>query len=85
MFIFWVSDFHLLASLCIFGRLSLQYHPDKNKQKGAQQKFEEINNGILLNLINYINFFCQDLSTAFHPFSFFIFQNFRMIEYLGYT
>ena len=26
-------------------RLSLKYHPDKNKDKGAQQKFEEINNG----------------------------------------
>lgn len=27
-----------------FHRLSLQYHPDKNKNKGAQEKFEEINN-----------------------------------------
>ncbi|KAL0555689.1 hypothetical protein IC582_009643 [Cucumis melo] len=27
-----------------FHKLSLQYHPDKNKKKGAQQKFEEINN-----------------------------------------
>lgn len=27
-----------------FHKLSLQYHPDKNKNKGAQQKFEEINN-----------------------------------------
>jgi curved DNA-binding protein CbpA len=26
-------------------RLSLKYHPDKNKGKGAQEKFEEINNG----------------------------------------
>lgn len=26
-------------------RLSLQYHPDKNKNKGAQEKFAEINNG----------------------------------------
>ncbi|XP_021744727.1 dnaJ protein ERDJ3A-like [Chenopodium quinoa] len=27
-----------------FHKLSLQYHPDKNKNKGAQAKFEEINN-----------------------------------------
>ncbi|KAL2902057.1 DnaJ protein ERDJ3A [Bienertia sinuspersici] len=27
-----------------FHKLSLQYHPDKNKNKGAQTKFEEINN-----------------------------------------
>ncbi|CAH1433025.1 unnamed protein product [Lactuca virosa] len=27
-----------------FHKLSLQYHPDKNKNKGAQEKFEEINN-----------------------------------------
>ncbi|KAK9290222.1 hypothetical protein L1049_008388 [Liquidambar formosana] len=27
-----------------FHKLSLQYHPDKNKDKGAQEKFEEINN-----------------------------------------
>ncbi|XP_020148241.1 dnaJ protein ERDJ3A [Aegilops tauschii subsp. strangulata] len=27
-----------------FHKLSLKYHPDKNKEKGAQQKFEEINN-----------------------------------------
>uniref|UniRef100_A0A7N1A6J9 J domain-containing protein n=1 Tax=Kalanchoe fedtschenkoi TaxID=63787 RepID=A0A7N1A6J9_KALFE len=27
-----------------FHKLSLKYHPDKNKNKGAQQKFEEINN-----------------------------------------
>lgn len=33
-------------------RLSLKYHPDKNKNKGAQEKFSEINNGeFLLNLI----------------------------------
>lgn len=30
-----------------FCRLSLQYHPDKNKNKGAQEKFAEINNGIV--------------------------------------
>lgn len=29
-----------------FFRLSLQYHPDKNKAKGAQEKFSQINNGI---------------------------------------
>ncbi|KAF3331785.1 dnaJ protein ERDJ3A [Carex littledalei] len=27
-----------------FHKLSLQYHPDKNKAKGAQEKFSEINN-----------------------------------------
>ncbi|KAI6698481.1 hypothetical protein NL676_018600 [Syzygium grande] len=27
-----------------FHKLSLQYHPDKNKNKGAQEKFSEINN-----------------------------------------
>uniref|UniRef100_A0A5B7B713 J domain-containing protein n=1 Tax=Davidia involucrata TaxID=16924 RepID=A0A5B7B713_DAVIN len=27
-----------------FHKLSLQYHPDKNKSKGAQEKFAEINN-----------------------------------------
>ncbi|XP_071722919.1 dnaJ protein ERDJ3A [Rutidosis leptorrhynchoides] len=27
-----------------FHKLSLQYHPDKNKDKGAQEKFAEINN-----------------------------------------
>ncbi|CAI0426307.1 unnamed protein product [Linum tenue] len=27
-----------------FHKLSLQYHPDKNKKKGAQEKFAEINN-----------------------------------------
>lgn len=26
-------------------RLSLKYHPDKNKAKGAHEKFAEINNG----------------------------------------
>lgn len=31
----------------MFYRLSLQYHPDKNKNKGAQEKFAEINNGKL--------------------------------------
>lgn len=31
-----------------FIRLSLQYHPDKNKNKGAQEKFAEINNGTIL-------------------------------------
>lgn len=30
-----------------FGRLSLKYHPDKNKENGAQEKFSEINNGIV--------------------------------------
>ncbi|KAF8012943.1 hypothetical protein BT93_I0952 [Corymbia citriodora subsp. variegata] len=30
--------------LWILCRLSLQYHPDKNKNKGAQEKFSEINN-----------------------------------------
>ncbi|GER55786.1 chaperone protein dnaJ [Striga asiatica] len=29
-----------------FHKLSLQYHPDKNKNKGAQEKFAEINNGM---------------------------------------
>lgn len=32
----------------IFSRLSLQYHPDKNKNKGAQEKFAEINNGMVI-------------------------------------
>ncbi|KAJ9180555.1 hypothetical protein P3X46_008779 [Hevea brasiliensis] len=35
------------CSSCVqlsFCRLSLQYHPDKNKNKGAQEKFAEINN-----------------------------------------
>ncbi|XP_024967858.1 dnaJ protein ERDJ3A isoform X2 [Cynara cardunculus var. scolymus] len=31
-------------SHCAYCRLSLQYHPDKNKNKGAQEKFAEINN-----------------------------------------
>ncbi|PWA64337.1 DnaJ domain-containing protein [Artemisia annua] len=30
-----------------FHKLSLQYHPDKNKNKGAQEKFAEINNGMV--------------------------------------
>ncbi|KAF7143302.1 hypothetical protein RHSIM_Rhsim05G0219200 [Rhododendron simsii] len=34
-----------------FHKLSLQYHPDKNKNKGAQEKFAEINNGKLYNLL----------------------------------
>lgn len=38
----------MLNLLC---RLSLQYHPDKNKNKGAQEKFAEINNGKLYNLL----------------------------------
>lgn len=29
-------------------RLSLQYHPDKNKNKGAQERFAEINNGMMI-------------------------------------
>jgi len=29
-------------------RLSLQYHPDKNKNKGAQEKLAEINNGMVI-------------------------------------
>lgn len=35
----------LMVSLNISCRLSLQYHPDKNKNKAAQEKFAEINNG----------------------------------------
>ncbi|KAI3676575.1 hypothetical protein L1987_86186 [Smallanthus sonchifolius] len=31
-----------------FHKLSLQYHPDKNKNKGAYEKFAEINNGTAL-------------------------------------
>ncbi|KAK8512164.1 hypothetical protein V6N13_097170 [Hibiscus sabdariffa] len=31
-----------------FHKLSLQYHPDKNKSKSAQEKFAEINNGDLI-------------------------------------
>lgn len=42
----------------VFCRLSLQYHPDKNKNKGAQEKFAEINNGIIhhfnLGLMAYV-------------------------------
>ena len=37
----------LTNSSFFFCRLSLQYHPDKNKNKGAQEKFAEINNGIV--------------------------------------
>ncbi|KAL6987851.1 hypothetical protein U1Q18_013597 [Sarracenia purpurea var. burkii] len=33
-----------MLSFIFFCRLSLQYHPDKNKSKGAQEKFAEINN-----------------------------------------
>lgn len=35
----------LLVALNVCCRLSLKYHPDKNKNKGAQEKFAEINNG----------------------------------------
>lgn len=34
-----------MVSLNVSCRLSLQYHPDKNKNKAAQEKFAEINNG----------------------------------------
>ncbi|KAL6987853.1 DnaJ protein erdj3a [Sarracenia purpurea var. burkii] len=34
----------MLLKLVVLPRLSLQYHPDKNKSKGAQEKFAEINN-----------------------------------------
>ncbi|KAG6744271.1 hypothetical protein POTOM_052987 [Populus tomentosa] len=39
----YVEDLSLLSYLSGLG-LSLQYHPDKNKNKGAQEKFAEINN-----------------------------------------
>ena len=41
-----VTDISLLTYVYFF-RLSLQYHPDKNKSKGAQEKFSQINNGII--------------------------------------
>lgn len=44
-----------LRVLNLFYRLSLKYHPDKNKNKGAQEKFAEINNG-MLNVVTFIPF-----------------------------
>ncbi|KAF8394892.1 hypothetical protein HHK36_018830 [Tetracentron sinense] len=44
-----------------FHKLSLQYHPDKNKNKGAQEKFAEINNGIWLLLVCNIFFFVSSV------------------------
>lgn len=41
-------------------RLSLQYHPDKNKNKGAQEKFAEINNG-KLNVASFIPYMALPL------------------------
>lgn len=59
---------YILGSLSLLGlvsimisRLSLQYHPDKNKDKGAQQKFAEINNG------NFIPLFSFSLMLAHGP------------------
>ncbi|KAJ8533089.1 hypothetical protein K7X08_015978 [Anisodus acutangulus] len=55
-FIFYNNDFGYFQVLGVvkraspreiqkaFHKLSLQYHPDKNKNKGAQEKFAEINN-----------------------------------------
>ncbi|KAL7588542.1 hypothetical protein Lser_V15G41069 [Lactuca serriola] len=37
-----------------FHKLSLQYHPDKNKNKGAQEKFEEINDEKKLRYVRII-------------------------------
>lgn len=45
----------LTLTFCVVSRLSLQYHPDKNKNKGAQAKFEEINNGNLYLAFPYLN------------------------------
>lgn len=51
-FVLLITFLHIDLVLCddladtLFSRLSLQYHPDKNKAKGAQEKFAQINNGI---------------------------------------
>lgn len=47
----------------IICRLSLKYHPDKNKDKGSQAKFAEINNG------NANNFFSPLFTYFFHTSS----------------
>lgn len=47
-----------LRCMSMICRLSLQYHPDKNKNKGAQEKFAEINNGSVI----ATNFFLFPLS-----------------------
>lgn len=65
-----------MLSLNISCRLSLQYHPDKNKSNGAQEKFAEINNGIT-NFFFYFAFNRRSLSiqihevklTNFHPYN----------------
>jgi hypothetical protein len=44
----YIPSFSLMAIPIISCRLSLQYHPDKNKNKGAQEKFAEINNGMVI-------------------------------------
>ncbi|KAL8124967.1 hypothetical protein AgCh_012589 [Apium graveolens] len=38
-----------------FHKLSFRYHPDKNNNKGTQEKFAEINNG-KLNIASFIPF-----------------------------
>ena len=71
----WFSLLILFAWI-VLNRLSLQYHPDKNKSKGAQEKFAEINNGIakfltscpllfLLHFLSYLLFHTWLLSLSF--------------------
>jgi curved DNA-binding protein CbpA len=34
-----------------FRKLAVKYHPDKNKEKGAEEKFKELAQGCLFNII----------------------------------
>lgn len=64
----YVNEIQLLRSFCFDSyaflkklcRLSLKYHPDKNKSKGAQEKFAEINNGNLLTCLS-LQFFNDEI------------------------
>jgi len=40
-----------------WNRQSLKYHPDKNKEKNAQSKFEEISNGMISTRLLWIDAF----------------------------
>ena len=52
-----VDQLCLILIIVCHDRLSLKYHPDKNKEKRAQEKFAEINNGMYCVLVNSVNMF----------------------------
>lgn len=64
-------------------RLSLQYHPDKNKNKGAQEKFAEINNGNVLTYFQFVSLMLLGWNFVYFPLAFFLFEILIFPPYLS--